>query len=81
MKRKAKVTGNEWSTNARSGPMVQHEALTVARYLGNDQFKASTEWLNSFKKRHNNLWNGVRGLAVKQIEEMKSVLLKLGLGK
>jgi hypothetical protein len=45
MKKKATVTGNEvvreWFTNARSnnihisGPMVQSEALAVARSLGN----------------------------------------------
>jgi hypothetical protein len=62
MKRKVKVTSNEeineivceWFMNARSkdihisGPMVQSEALTVAKSLGNDQFKASTGWLASF---------------------------------
>jgi hypothetical protein len=67
MKRKAKVTGNEeinevvwkWFTNARSenihisGPMVQSEALAVAKSLGNDQFKATSGLLDSFKKRHN----------------------------
>jgi hypothetical protein len=66
MKRKAKVTGNEelseivweWFTNARSknihisGPMGQSEALAVARSLRNDQFKVSTGWLDSCKKRH-----------------------------
>jgi hypothetical protein len=26
-----------------------------------DQFKASTGWLNSFKKRHNIVWNRVCG--------------------
>jgi hypothetical protein len=67
MKKKAKVTGNEvvWErfTNARSksihisGPMVQSEALAVAKSLGNDQFKA----LVSFKKRYNIVWNGVCG--------------------
>jgi hypothetical protein len=75
MKRKVKVTSNEeinevvceWFMNARSknihisGPMVQSEALTVAKSLGNDQFKASTGWLDSFKKRHNIMWNGVCG--------------------
>jgi hypothetical protein len=60
MKRKAKVTGNEeinevvweWFTNATSknirisGPMVQSEALAVARSLGNGQFEASTDgWI------------------------------------
>jgi hypothetical protein len=41
--------------------MVQSAALAVDRSLGNDQFKASTGWLDSFKKRHNILWNGVCG--------------------
>jgi hypothetical protein len=40
--------------------MVQSEALAVAKYLGNDQFKASTGWLDSFK-RHNIAWDGVCG--------------------
>jgi hypothetical protein len=74
MKRKAKVNGNEeinevvweWFTNARSktftsGPVVQSEALAVSRSLWNDQFKVSTGWLNSFKKRHSTVWNGVCG--------------------
>jgi hypothetical protein len=34
-------------------PMVQSEALTVGKSLGNDQFKASIGWLDNFKKRHN----------------------------
>jgi hypothetical protein len=72
MKRKEKVTGNEeidkvvreWFTNTRSknihisSPMVQSEALAVDKSLGNDQLKASTGWLDSFKKRHNTVWNG-----------------------
>jgi hypothetical protein len=47
-----KVNGNEemnkWFTNARprnihiSVPVVQSEALALAKSLGNDQFKAST---------------------------------------
>jgi hypothetical protein len=67
MKGKAKVTGNEeinevvweWFTNARSknihisGPMVQSEALAVSKSIGNYQFKVSTGWLDSFKRRHN----------------------------
>jgi hypothetical protein len=75
MKRKVKVTGKEeinkvvweWFTNARSknihisGPMVQNEALAVPKSLGNDQFKASTGWLDHVKKRHNIVWNGVCG--------------------
>jgi hypothetical protein len=36
-----------------SGPMVQSEAFTVAKYLGNDQLKAPTGWLDSFEKRFN----------------------------
>jgi predicted DNA-binding protein YlxM (UPF0122 family) len=70
-KRKAKVTGNdeinkvvwEWLMNARSknihisSLMVQSEALAVAKSLGNYQLKASIGWLDSFKKRHNTVWN------------------------
>jgi hypothetical protein len=41
--------------------MVQSEAFAVAKSLGNDQFKASTGWLDSFKKRHNIVRNGVCG--------------------
>jgi hypothetical protein len=73
MKRKAKVTNNkeinelvwEWFMNTGSkiihisGPIVQSEALAVAT-LRNDQIKASTGWLDSFK-RHNIVWNGVCG--------------------
>jgi hypothetical protein len=57
----------EWFMNARSrnihmsGPIVRSEALAVATSLGNDQFKASTGWLDSFKKRHNIEWNRVCG--------------------
>jgi hypothetical protein len=41
--------------------MVQSEALAVAKSLGNDEFKASTGWFDSFKKRHSIVWNGVCG--------------------
>jgi hypothetical protein len=41
--------------------MVQSEALAVAISTGNDQFKASTGSLDSFKKRHNTVGNGVCG--------------------
>jgi hypothetical protein len=72
---KAKVTSNgeineavwEWFTNTSSKnihiscPMVQSEALGVAKYLGNYQFKASIRWQNSFKKGHNIVWNRVCG--------------------
>jgi hypothetical protein len=44
-----------------SGPVVQSEALAVTKSLGNVQFKAPTGWLDSFKKRHNVVWNGVCG--------------------
>jgi hypothetical protein len=95
MKRKAKVTSNkeidevvwEWFTNSRSknihisDPMVQSETLAVAKSLGNDQFKASTEWLDSFKKRHNIVWNGVCGESKdvdgSVVSECKPKLLKL----
>jgi hypothetical protein len=41
--------------------MIPSEALAVARSLRNDQLKASTGWLDSFKKRHNIVRNGVCG--------------------
>jgi hypothetical protein len=41
--------------------MVQIEALAVAKSLGNDQLQPRTEWLDSFKKRHNIVWKGVCG--------------------
>jgi hypothetical protein len=41
--------------------LVQSEALAVAKSLGNDQCKASTGWLDSFKKRHIIVWNRVCG--------------------
>jgi hypothetical protein len=44
MKRKANVTGNEEINIHISSPMVQNEALAVAKSLGNDQFKVSTGW-------------------------------------
>jgi hypothetical protein len=44
-----------------SSPMVLSEALAVAKSLANDQFRVSTEWFDSFKKRHNIVWNGVCG--------------------
>jgi hypothetical protein len=65
--RKSTNLGGGGVTNARSknihisGTMVQSEALAVARSLRNDQFKATTGWLDSFKKRHNIVWNGVCG--------------------
>jgi hypothetical protein len=87
MKRKAKVTAKEeinelvweWFTNARSkyirisGPMVQSEALAVAKSLGNDQFKVSTGLLESFKKRHNTVWNGVCGESKDMDESVVSI--------
>ena len=49
----------EWYRLARerlvpvSGPMLQAEALLLAKELGNESFKASNGWLQSFKQRHN----------------------------
>ena len=33
--------------------MLQAEALLLAKELGNESFKASNGWLQSFKQRHN----------------------------
>jgi hypothetical protein len=68
-----------WLTNARKkkikiyGPMVQSEYLAIAKSLGNDQFKVSTGWLDSFKKRHNIVWNGVCGESKDVDESVVSV--------
>jgi hypothetical protein len=40
----------------------QTEALAVAKSLGNNQFKASAGWLDSFKNRRNIVRNGVWGI-------------------
>jgi hypothetical protein len=41
--------------------MVLSEVLAVAKSLGNDQFRWSKRWLDSFKKRDNIVSNGVCG--------------------
>jgi hypothetical protein len=41
--------------------MVQSKVLAVAKPLVNDQFKESIGWLDSFKERHNIVWNRVCG--------------------
>jgi hypothetical protein len=75
MKRKAKITGKKeinevmWEcfTHAGSkyihisGPMAHSKAIAVAKSLGNYQSKVSTGCLDSFKNRHNIVWNRVCG--------------------
>lgn len=59
----------EWFVSARakgipiSGPLIQTEALETARKLGKHNFKASNGWLESFKHRHNIVFNAVCGEA------------------
>lgn len=49
----------EWFTRMRSmhmvinGPIIQAEALRIAKQLGVESFTASQGWLANFKKRHN----------------------------
>jgi hypothetical protein len=77
----------EWFMNARSknirmsSPMVQSEALALAKSLGNGQFKAFAKWLNSLKNSHNIVWKGVCGQSKdvdgSVVSEYKSRLLDL----
>lgn len=76
-RRKLKTTGNEkineavweWFVAARaknlpiSGPILQSQALEVAKSLNITTFKASSGWLDSFKSRHGIVWNQVCGEA------------------
>lgn len=71
------MTGNEkineavweWFVAARaknvpiSGPILQAQALEVAKSLDITTFKASSGWLESFKSRHAIVWNQVCGEA------------------
>jgi hypothetical protein len=61
--------------------MVKTEALAAARSLWDDQFKASTGWLDSFKKRYNVVWNNVCGeskdVDESVVSEYKPKLLEL----
>ncbi|XP_070581288.1 tigger transposable element-derived protein 4-like [Ptychodera flava] len=66
-KRKIRKTGNEeinaltweWFKDAVarkipvSGPLLQERALSFAKDLSVDDFKASNGWLDSFRRRHN----------------------------
>ena len=40
------------STLLINGPLVQEKALSFAKSLNKDGFKASNGWLNKFKTRH-----------------------------
>jgi hypothetical protein len=59
----------EWFVSARakavpvSGTLIQAEALVTEKKLGKDDFKASDGWLESFKRRHNIVFNSVCGQA------------------
>ena len=77
MKRKQKTTGNEeinellweWFLHACSknmpisGPILQRQSLELAKKFDKPDFKASNEWLESFRKWHKIVWNQVCGEA------------------
>jgi hypothetical protein len=44
-------------------------SVVLSEALGNDRFKESRGWLDSFKKRHNIVWNGVCGES-KDVDEI-----------
>lgn len=91
-KRKIRSTGNEevneltweWFKKASaiklpvSGPIIKEKALLVAKQLGNDDFKASNGWLESFIKRHNINFGKKSGesgdVDMKTVEEWKAKL-------
>jgi len=75
IKRELKKTANEdvneivweWFVSVRaknhrvSGPMVQEYAKQVAQKMGKTEFKASNGWLESFRKRHQIVFNELCG--------------------
>lgn len=80
----------EWFNRVRnknvpiSGPIIQTNALEVARKIECDNFKASNGWLKSFKVRHNIVFKSICGesasINVTVVNEWKSKISEIVTG-
>lgn len=78
------VACNEWFTKARNknipltGTLICEKVKEIAEKLGNADFKASSGWLEKFKKGHNIAFKTISGEGVSvNPEDVSSFLSKL----